>query len=222
MRFVLFLTAVAIAAPAYAQIELRDVYAAYEPITATLANPIPKGAEVDGRWTVTDGECRPAGLDKQHVWAAPGEHLLAFRGVWIKTRTAILEDGQPGLVLEGFGFLDESAEFTVEGVPGPPPPPVPDGRRWGMIIVETEDQTPEQANLWRRIRAGASLGEIQIVDQNSQAAPMAPFKAAIREHPLPALVVVTALDDGSGDDRIIRVVPCPGSLAETRAEINRK
>lgn len=96
--------------------------------------------------------------------------------------------------------------------PDPDPPPPPPDDRWGIIVEETADRTPEQAALWSRVTRQTTLRELMIVDQGSQAASLDPYLDAVESHvreggSLPALVVISS-DDGS----VIDVLDCPDTV----------
>jgi len=134
------LLCLAILSQAAAQIDVPDTVADREPLSAKLANPIPEGAQVQGGWSVKPGKWlpAPAGI---HIWpAGPGTHTVAFRGIWVKTRPLEI-DGETVQVLEGFGFIDESATVTVGEDPGPNPPDPPDpGGKYQIMLFYDADR----------------------------------------------------------------------------------
>lgn len=132
-----------IATPCWAQINVPAETEPHAPIAATLANPIPEGAQVQGGWTLATAKFLPV-PDGIHVWAPPGVHEISYRGVWIKTVPVTLPDGTVVQVLQGFGFLDETATFKVTGGgpdpgPDPPDPPTPGGK-YQLVFWYTEQQ----------------------------------------------------------------------------------
>ena len=180
-----------LAAPAWGQITVTPPESdAHTPITATLANPIPEGAQVQGGWQLPTAKHLPA-PEGLHIWAPPGKHTVSYRGVWIATVAVTLADGTVVQVLQGFGFLDESAEFTVKGgddddddEPNPIPPPV---TRLGVVIVELAEQ---RTSLPYGVVQAMTLPDIRqipdrfrLVDKDNPAAGLAPWIALARSHP---------------------------------------
>jgi hypothetical protein len=128
----------ALCSQAAAQITVPDSVDPHTPIVATLASPIPDGAQVQGGWSVTEGQFLPV-PGGVHIWAGPGKHTVAFRGMWIKTRPIEI-NGEVVQVLEGFGFVDEQATVTVGEDPGPDPPdpPTPGGPYQIMLFYDAD------------------------------------------------------------------------------------
>ena len=156
-----------------------------------------------------------------HVWAKPGAHTLTFRGAWLATRSITLPDGEVIQAVTGFGFLDHAATFQVGDTipPVPPVPPVPPpGTRVGVIVEETSQRTPAQAQLWLKARAAFEEKRLYLLDQDQLSGPYwSKIAQAVRDKNLglPVLVVVT--DAGA----VVRVVACPTSVDALKTELSK-
>ena len=189
MRTLVFLAAFLAATLAHGQIQVPAETAAHTPIVAALANPIPEGAQIQGGWTLATGKflAAPGGI---HVWAPPGTHQIAYRGVWIKTTPITLPDGTTVQVLQGFGFLDETATFTVKGGgpdPGPNPPPPPPVAKLGAVIIEDAENRTSlpygqvQSMTLPDIRELAA--QFRLVDKDNPSASLAAWIALAKSYP---------------------------------------
>jgi hypothetical protein len=210
-----FLAALLAASTVWGQIDVPTDTPPYQPIVARLRNPIPEGAQIQGGWTLSSAAFLPA-AGCVHVWAPPGRHSIAYRGIWIKTRPITI-DGQVVQVLEGFGFIDESATFKVGGGPdpGPDPPVPPPSQRWALVVEETSQRTPQQAALLTKLRSEYQ-SRLVIADKDSTASKLRAYINQVPSTmPLPALVVA------SMDGVLIRVVPLPATVEAFRKELAR-
>ncbi|GAG59872.1 unnamed protein product, partial [marine sediment metagenome] len=78
---------------AYGQITVPPETEPYQPIVASVATDIPEGATMDGGWTMSDGVMTlPSGNDL-HIWAAPGDHELEYKGFWLLLKDVKFTDG---------------------------------------------------------------------------------------------------------------------------------
>ena len=110
---------------AYGQITIPPETAPYLPIVATVATDIPAGSTMDGGWTVSEGvHTLPSG-SALHVWAAPGEHQIEYKGFWLLLKVVTFTDGAGNEITItsylGHGFVNESATFKVLGEVEPDP-----------------------------------------------------------------------------------------------------
>lgn len=132
----------------------------YEPIIAHLETEIPDGSFVFGDgWVCSDGmQTVAVGTTTQHIWACPGEHTIAYKGLWLlqspKEVIVDIVDGKPVkeriMVTVGYGYVDASASFTVEGPdpnpqPGPSPGPLPPGSPLVLILWDSQTISGNQA-----------------------------------------------------------------------------
>ena len=222
MRTLVFLAAFFAASLAHGQIEIPAETAAHEPIVARLTNPIPEGAQIQGGWQTPGIKTLPAPEPwSLHVWAAPGSHTLSFRGVWIKTTPITLPDGTVVQVLQGFGFLDETARFTVKGGgpdPGPNPPPPPPPSRLGVVIIEDAEARTSlpygqvQSMTLPDIRELASV--FRLVDKDNPGASLAPWIALAKSYPW---LVLHDVDTG----RVVWQGSVPLTAAAMRTLLNQ-
>jgi hypothetical protein len=211
-----------LATSAFAQIQVTPPESnAHDPITATLSNPIPEGAQVQGGWQLPTAKSEPA-PEGLHIWAKPGTHTVSYRGVWIKTVPVTLADGTVVQVLEGFGFLDESATFTVKGGDDddddPDPPPPPPVTRLGVVIVEDAEARTSLPYGQVQSMTLPDLREIperfRLVDKDNPAPGLAPWIALARSHPWLILH-----DVASG--RVVWQGVVPSTAADMRALLNK-
>jgi hypothetical protein len=195
-----FLAAFLAASVVFGQIDVPPETALHKPITARLTNPIPAGAQVQGAWNLPTADFLPA-VDGIHIWAPAGTHKLSYRGIWIKTRPITI-DGQTVQVLEGFGFIDESASFKVGGGPDPGPdppvPPNPGGPKELMLFYEA-DQLDNYPEPQRRLLTSLKLREeltsaghlfYRVIEAGALEANVAgsgwePWFAAVKGDPMP-------------------------------------
>ena len=226
MRGLAFLAAFLAATLAHGQIQVPAETPAHEPIVAKLTNPIPDGAQIQGGWTLATGKflAIPGGI---HVWAPPGTHQIAYRGVWIQTVPVTLPDGQIVQVLQGFGFLDETATFTVKGGgpdPGPDPPdPPPPGGKWQMMLFYEADRLDNYPEAQRQLLTSRIVRESleqqghrfrQVVESSALSGSVsAEFKTwfdAVRGKPLPR-IAIAPVEGGA-----VREFALPTSLTALR------
>lgn len=195
------------------QITVPDKVAPHEPIVAQLTADLPAGAQIQGGWSSTTAKYLPTGDPKSvHIWAAPGQHQIAFRGAWVQTRSIEI-NGEQVQVLVGFGFVDHTASFTVgEDDDINPPPPPPPGDRWGIVVEETTQRTPAQAQLWLQARQQFPLNKLLIIDQHSLAPSVAKYVSAAREANLPLPVLVVVSESGA----VVETRSCPVSVSEIK------
>jgi hypothetical protein len=100
---------------------------------------------------------------------------------------------------------------SVPPVP-PPVPPVPPGARKVVILEESSQRTPQQANLYLQLLLSDLKPLILDKDQPSSQK----YLKHVQGLPLPVFLVLA----GTAED-LVRAVPLPGSLEESRAEVNR-
>ena len=185
---------------ALGQIELRPSYRVHEPVEVKVAGEpdvvlwrLPQGIS-----TISQDNGR-----KLYVWAPVGRHLISV---------SVLTIDWEGKKVSA---AEHSATLVIEGIPTPPvvvpdpiiPPPVVvvppvAGKRLLVIVQETQQTTPELANLVNRLRGGdsskylSSKGHSLKVldkDQLNQAAELSPDAAKWRDkvtQPLPSLLIV--------------------------------
>lgn len=206
---------------ALGQIDIGREHKPHYPIAAKLTTPIPEDADLQGGWEVSDKarflEC---GRAVAHIWAPPGEHRISFRGAWVKTRLVTV-DGEQLPVLEGFGWVSESAAFTVLGgdddeddSPDPPPPPPDDG--WGIIVHESSRISPHKAALFQRVRdrlheKSRARPGLYIIDQHNRSEFTAPYLDIAQRSglSLPVLIIVSRQPGVSPE-----IIKCPQSADE--------
>jgi len=209
-----------LAAAAHGQIIVPDSVPANTPIVASLGVELPPGAKIEGGFESPTAKWIAVDATTIHIWAAPGTHKLAFRGAWIQTKDVTLPDGETIQALLGFGFLSDSVEFTVEGKQGPDPPPPPPQELVGVIVEETTERTTDQARLWHEIRRAfpAEFGKLNILDKDQLVGPSwSSVSQAVRDSNLTLPVLVVTVPGG---DRIIKVIPCPDTVAKIKEAIN--
>jgi hypothetical protein len=221
MRTLAFLAAFLAATLAHGQIDVPAETPAHAPIVAALANPIPEGAQVQGGWVLPTGKFLVV-ANGIHVWAPPGTNQIAYRGVWIKTTPITLPDGTVVQVLQGFGFLDESAVFKVTGGgPNPPLPPTPGGP-WQVMLFYQADQLDNYPEAQRQLLTSRvvreqlnaaghvfrKVVEAAALDQAATDGEFAAWFSAVRGKPLPRLAI--APKDGGR----VREFPLPTTLGE--------
>jgi len=215
--FSILIILAALTATSHAEIDVREQYEPHQPIVATVDASIPDGARIKGGWSCETAELRSCGDPNEvHVWAAPGEHVLIYSGVWVQSRDVTI-DGETFPVLVDFGQVDDRAKFQV-GRSDPPPPPPPPGDRWGIIVEETTERTAEQAELWLDLRQRLELNELLIIDQDSQSQSVRKYVQAAREanQPLPVLVVVS---EDSGE--VVEAIQAPDTVDGVLEELGR-
>lgn len=190
----------------------------YQPIVATLATPIAEGAEIQGGWEIPTAAMVQVSSTLAHIWAKPGTHQIAFRGAWLQTKNVELPNGETIQALIGFGFINETAVVVV-GTPEPEPSPnptPPPGPRMGVIIEETTARTTQQAQLWLQVRK--TLPTVYLLDKDQLRGPLwEKLGSALREKPV-TLPVLAVLD---GDGNVLRLVPCPVTVTDIKAEVNK-
>lgn len=220
-----------IATPCWAQINVPAETEPHAPIAATLANPIPEGAQVQGGWTLATAKFLPV-PDGIHVWAPPGVHEISYRGVWIKTVPVTLPDGTVVQVLQGFGFLDETATFKVTGGgpdpgPDPPDPPTPGGK-WQLMLFYESDRLDNYPEAQRQLLTSRVVRESleqqghrfrQVVESSalsgSVSAEFVPWFDAVRGKPLPR-IAIAPVEGGT-----VREFALPESLTALRQLLDK-
>jgi hypothetical protein len=87
--------------------------------------------------------------------------------------------------------------------PDPDPQPTP-GATWGIIVEETSERTPEQAQVYSRLRQQVQLNQVLLLDQDNPG-PAERYVQVAREsgHALPVLVAISA------DGEVVSTQPCP-------------
>lgn len=207
---------------AVAQIDVPDRVDANQPIVAKIAfGDIPEGARTRGAISVTDGAWLPAGgADTYHIWAAPGSHTIIAEGLWVLTRDVKVGD-ETLPVLVDFGSYRYTSAFTVGPAPDPKPdpkpdpPPPPPGVRWALVVEETSQRTPSQANLWVALRRELPSQRLLIVDKDSAAPSLAKLLGSVSsDDRLPVLLVVQG-------DALVRKVPMPATVQAVKEELVR-
>jgi len=207
------------AASAAAQIVIPDRVDPHTPIVASLAAELPEGAQIQGGWASDTAKWIAVSPTVIHVWAAPGTHAISFRGAWVQTRSVELPNGEVIQALIGFGFLDDTATVVVGEPEPPPPPPPPPGLRLGVIVEESQERTPQQAQLWLESRQAFEANRLYILDKDQSPSDQSLSNAvqAARDSRL-ELPVLVVLSEG-GD--VVRVVSCPGSVEQLKSELSK-
>jgi hypothetical protein len=219
-RFLAPLILLSAASPLWGQITVTPPESdAHDPIVAVLANPIPEGAQVQGGWQASTVKTLPA-PEGIHIWAKPGTHTVSYRGVWIATVPVTLADGTVVQVLQGFGFLDESATFTVKGGTGPNPPLPPDpGGKWQMMLFYEADRLDNYPEPQRQLLTSRVVREQLTSDghrfrkvvesaalSGTASAEFEPWFKAVRGKTLPR-VAIAPVEGGA-----VREFPLPADL----------
>lgn len=208
-----------VVAPSQAQITVPAQVNPYEPIVAQVAfKDIPTGARTRGAISISDAVWLPAGeADTYHIWAAPGSHTVTAEGLWVLTRDVKVGD-ETLPVLVDFGSYRYTATFTVGPAPGPDPPdppPPPPGTRWALVVEESGQRTPSQANLWVALRRELPSQRLLIVDRDSAAPSLAKLLASVSSSDsLPVLLVVQG-------DVVLRKIPMPATVQAVKEAIAR-
>lgn len=199
------------------QIVCPDEVEPNQPIVATLATELPEGAQIQGGWACDTAKYIQVDARTIHIWAAPGTHLLEFRGAWMQTKEVQLPDGQTINALLGFGFLDDHVTITVSGAPDPVPPPIPPtpGTRWAVIVEETASRVPSPLRV--QLRQQLDSQRLLIVDKDQQSQSLQKYvqAALASQSTLPVLVVVSE----SGD--VIRAEALPGTVEGVKEVIQK-
>jgi hypothetical protein len=120
----------------------------FTPITAVLDTEIPEGATVFGDgWVIPDGvKTIQINSKRHHVWAKPGEHTIAYKGVWVHYEEIEILDAEGNKRtiknLLGMGMVDTSTTFTVLGEEEEEEEEVtPGDLAWAIIVEEKSDRT---------------------------------------------------------------------------------
>jgi hypothetical protein len=205
---------------------------AYDPVTATLDTEIPIGARVLGNgWTFSKGvKVLPVSATVLHVWAPPGKHTIRYDGVWFHTKTIAIVDkeGNDQTIesLLGIGMIDSAASFTVGGEPQPdpkpdPPPPTPGplAEMWVIVVEESSDRTPAQAQVLFTYSLPNWLARnghhFRLVDRDQPAEDLSAWIAQAEQHDLPRLFLV------GEDGEAVYEGPLPETIAEMMALVKK-
>ena len=210
------------AAPSQAQITVPAQVNPYEPIVVQVAfKDIPAGARTRGAISISDAVWLPAGeADTYHIWAASGSHTVTAEGLWVLTRDVKVGD-ETLPVLVDFGSYRYTATFTVGTAPDPKPdpkpdpPPPPPGVRWALVVEESSQRTPSQANLWVALRKELPEQRLLIVDKDSAVPSLAKLLGSVSsDDRLPVLLVVQG-------DALVRKVRMPATVQAIKEELAR-
>ena len=205
----------------YAKIDVPDkvdrdtlVLATVEP---SAIPPVAEGERVQTTVLVTVSEgadiWTPPNSATTAIVAPPGTYKITANIVWVKIKTVTIGDQTFDTFL-GLGQYQETAQFTVEGEQGPDPPnpvPTPPGEKWMVIIEESSKRTPEEANLYIKIRQ-SGVPRVLIADQHDDSERIRQYVDLIPDGAyLPRAVVVDK------DGKLVTQVPLPGTIEGIRA-----
>lgn len=153
----------AMAGTASAQIQLPNKVSPYEPIVAVCNCTNEEGTTVETKWDLTSrGNAKSQMIQvsgrRVHIWGSPGRHQLNVMWVVFREIEVVTPGGGTDKIKTVVSWDRDDHEFTISGDPGPDPDPdpdpdpVPEGDRWVIILEETEERTPQQADLWTDLR----------------------------------------------------------------------
>ena len=215
------LSVLAVATRAMGAIDVKTSYQDHEPIVIKVApDAMPEGAVLrKAKFKCPGATVVKVDENTFHLWAAPGKYTVEATGTWRLYQQIIDKNDKEWQVISDEDDYEFAANFEVTGGvapdPLPPPqPPTPPGVRRAVILEETSDRTPQFALLKRTLLKEFPPERLQILDDDLPAASQ--YLPLLPSNP-PALPVLLVLVE----DKLVRAVPCPDSVAGVKQEIGR-